>query len=405
MTAKKPKKAKKPPTEPPKPEPDFLEDPLSVGEQQEEFELATFLQGEGASVSNVKIWRINQGKREFIDECEPDGFSESIIRDTYGPGKYQVILRAPDGTIRAKRIIMIGSRPAGAAPLVPAALQQAAGEESITKLYKEMLDRQNALLVAVLTKERTDSGERASSDPASLLAAITNTFTMLRKETEGPKTNQIDQFKQFLDVVKDISAITGKLPGGGGGEEELTGWGFLRDVALRVADSAMPLLLRGGMVPPGAGPAAQIPESIPFPTSNATVGDGVLALLNQPAPAAAAPAPAGPIFKSNTEWIREGLGYLKAKAAAGKEVEIYIDQLLDNDEEPQWNALIQAIEQGATIEHLVMFDAEIGAAPALRLWFEGLYNGLRRAIDENNNPAGPGGDGGNPAGNAGAGTP
>ena len=102
-------------------------------------------------------------------------------------------------------------------------------------------------------------------------------------------------------------------------------------------------------------------------------------------------------------YLRQGLAYLKPKAAAGKDVEIIADFVWENQEDAEWTAILGAIEQGATFEHLLQFDPEIGQNPTLRAWFEKFYRELHNEIFSSDNPRGAAGDAANAAGNAGAG--
>jgi hypothetical protein len=86
------------------------------------------------------------------------------------------------------------------------------------------------------------------------------------------------------------------------------------------------------------------------------------------------------------EWLRVQLQYLKTKAAAGKDVEFQIDAIFENDEEPGNRAILQAIERGARIEHLIQFDPEIGNNRVLLDWFTRFYNGIHEGLREGREP-------------------
>jgi hypothetical protein len=95
--------------------------------------------------------------------------------------------------------------------------------------------------------------------------------------------------------------------------------------------------------------------------------------------AAPAAAIAGQLPQNVSDWIRVGLAYLKEKARRFRDPGIYVDTILDNDDEPQWAAIVGAIREGATFENLLQFDPEIGQE-GMRSWFQRLYDGVHSEL-------------------------
>jgi hypothetical protein len=90
---------------------------------------------------------------------------------------------------------------------------------------------------------------------------------------------------------------------------------------------------------------------------------------------------------------------LKSKALAGKDPEGWAEHVFDNPEEPGNAAILEAMRRGATFQHLLTFDPEIGKNPILAGWFQQFYEALSTELSENVDPPGPGRDAPDPGGN------
>jgi hypothetical protein len=81
--------------------------------------------------------------------------------------------------------------------------------------------------------------------------------------------------------------------------------------------------------------------------------------------------------------IMQGIAYLKTKAIAGKPVDLFIDWILDNATDPQYQPFIQLI-LAQEFDTFIQIDPEIANEPYLT-WFRTLHSGLRDAFNENQN--------------------
>lgn len=330
--------------------------------EREDKEISDFLSGEGVSVGAVQVWRLTAtGKNEFIANVPSDQLNEEFIRDEFGTGNYRLRFKTVGGDILGDKRLSIGRRHSDQ-PSIPVAgaLATAAaangGDMSVTQLLREQLAQSNAMLLAVM-------GRKSESDPADLLTAVSNTFLSLRDRAGGAAAaiNPLDQMKTVLELAKSLA------PRGSGPDPD-TIFSVVRDVATKVLELPVVQSALGSMLPAAPGAAGEL-----APAVNGNGGPAVG-------------------LKTVGELVTSKLAYLKGRAALGKDSAIYLDQILENSDEPENGALISAIQQGVTFEDLLKFDVEIRTNVIYRVWFEGLYNALAHEIRNPGNTIGPGGD-------------
>lgn len=105
--------------------------------------------------------------------------------------------------------------------------------------------------------------------------------------------------------------------------------------------------------------------------------------------------------------IRQGIAYLKGKAITGRDPGLYVDWMIDNAEEPQYQPILHFILT-SEFSALEQIDPEISKQPYAD-FFRTMYDGLRSAYSQQDqmdmDTGGSGGDGGNAKddGKAGAG--
>lgn len=99
----------------------------------------------------------------------------------------------------------------------------------------------------------------------------------------------------------------------------------------------------------------------------------------------------------HSDVIRQGIAYLKGKAITGRDPGLYVDWMIDNAEEPQYQPILHFILT-SEFSALEQIDPEIGKPPYSD-FFRSVYDGLRSAFEQQNSmeldTGGPSGDGGN----------
>lgn len=312
---------------------------------------------------------------EWCDDVPISDATLQNIRDHYGPGKYRLIFR--EGRLfRGQKTIKISDvyRPAVVTP-------SANGDGD--KFYREMILAMIAAqrppdMGALLTglgaimagMKPTSNGD----SPSALLTAVTGVFQTLKGKDESP-TEKLRETMALINEFKDDK------PAGGDnlysvakelGEKVIDAFSGPRSPAMR---SPQPQAARPA-IPPGAVPVSALPAA-------ADAG---------PAAAASADEREQQMQKTFIEWIRVQLAFLKDKAKAGKDVEFWIAYIFENEEEPGCQAIIQAVERGATFEQLLTFDSEIASDPVLRAWFARFYEEVKSGLQEDMDSSRPGGN-------------
>ncbi len=208
-----------------------------------------------------------------------------------------------------------------------------------------------------------------SGDPATMLAAMAATF----KELKPPEDN-VDKALSIISKAKEL------VPGG----DKDDSWpGLIKEgvaaVASALKPNGQPATPARPAIPPGAEPYRPPAVQLPATTENPPVEKTSDELL--------------------MEWVTAQIGFLKIKAKAGKDVDFWIDYIFENQEEPGNAAILEVMRRGATFQHLLTFDPEIGKDPHLTAWFTKLYDALHSPEPEPVlDTPGTGGDAPNPSG-------
>lgn len=355
------------------------EDPLlSIEASASDFDLLALMDDLGAGVATIDIHRISKdGRRPYVDRVTVDTLRENpfeTIREKYGTGKFLIKFRDSGGTyVKATTIdidpIHIG--PNG---------QPAPASNTDSFIKEQMVMQQNLLLALIGAMKPPDmtpivaaiTGNRGP-DPSAMLTAVVTAFSTLRGE--APKDGDwLEKAKTIIGLAKDLAPE--------GGKDSDDSWLGLLKEGVKTVVPMLPALAQqqpqpGGNPPPPPAPAQHIPP-----------------LAVQPAQVEGAEMMSA---ETAAQLITFGLQYLKKKAQAGKDVDFYVDQIMENLDEKQWEVIVYAIEKrGATFQDLIQFDPEIGDSPVLRPWFESLYKGLHDEIFDVPDSQREGGDKNNP---------
>lgn len=301
-------------------------------------EYSRFLEDLGDSQATVTIYRFPR-TGTTLDWCENTTIDQApleIIKDKHGPGKYRLNFRGPSGYLGCKTVSI-------AAPyLEPSAAIRSNGNGNQTGLDRELL---TVLIANLRPQPQIDMGsllqglaavqpKPVAFDPATMLAAMVAAFTAM-KPSDSPKDDMLEKLPKVLEIVR---AFTPESKG----EENL--YTVAKDVGTKLIDAIRP--------------RSVLPATIEQPTN--------------PTPQQSIEDPEAMFQK----WLLAQLQFLKTKANAAKDPAFFADYILDNDEEPGNNAILTALERGASFENLCQFDLDIATNPLLNNWFRQLYENL-----------------------------
>jgi len=355
------------------------DDELDLETTQDELDLFTFLDEIGPSAAVVEIFQMRRdGSRPHCERVTMDVLREDVyeyLRANFGAGKYLLQFKSADRRIIKSKVVEVAAR-ASQAPAANGAAATA-GDDKHTQFMREQMAHQQTLLTALIGGlAQRPIPDIKLPDPAAMLTAVCAAFATIRGE-QPKDADWLSKVKTVIEIANDLKT-----------DPKDDSWpGIVRDGVKEVVGA-----FRGQ---PAALPAATIPATAsamfqPTPAPN-------------PAPAPAETASGGHSFQ---DMLRVALEYLKQKAKLGKDPEIYVEWIFDNPEEEPCAAIRAAVEQGATVEHLLRFDPEISQNPGHVLWFRKLHSGIVQTIaDENTSdavdterPAGNTGDAGGHAG-------
>lgn len=109
--------------------------------------------------------------------------------------------------------------------------------------------------------------------------------------------------------------------------------------------------------------------------------------------------------QDHSVMIRQGIAYLKGKAITGRDPLLYVDLLVDNADEPQYQPVLHFVLT-SEFSAFEQFDPDLSKSPFSE-WFRAVYDGLRQAFSQQNqvdvDTGGASGDGGNTGNNGAAG--
>jgi hypothetical protein len=384
---------------------------------QDELDLQSFIEDVGPSMSSVDVFRMHKDGRKvykarvLFSDLKENAFE--FIRDNYGPGKWILCFRDAGGRIKSNRPIEIEQegeeeKPTTAVPVT----------DSTGFLREQMMMQQNLITALITNIGRPQAGPDIGAlmtgiaammaamkdnknpieidkllialrpqDPSAMLASVVSAFATLK----GPAKDEdwIERTGRIVELARNLSPE--KTSDAGSSADSV--WGVVSEVGKHVADRFLPNPSAMGR-PAIAAQAVRSEVQVLPPASVPLQADHTEADVAQP--------DAG--RERMIQWIRTGLAYLKEKAKLSKDPMIYANMVLDNSEEPQWQALIYAIQNGAAFENLLQFDPEIADNPPIKEWFKAVYDELHAEIHGDPNSTGAGGNEDHPATDATAGT-
>lgn len=325
-------------------------------EQEEEIRRLINILGPEA---RVFVYRADHTGKIFLTNCEPNFWSEQWLQQSYGEGTYYIQIRNHKGNWGGARTVRIGPLPAGEKPaqIVPAVATPAAQANGQLDLRTQLLiDELNAQRQMIMKMIERPAEGTSMTELVQAMAAL--------KAMTTPSPEAVTGMEAIMSILK-----TGMEIGATGNVE------MKKDGILSTIKEALPIL-------------GEVVKTV-FAKSNAENPQGSMA----------AQLPAAGEDRS-LAMLRHGISYLKQKALQGKRPDVYIDFILENLDDPQWQPFLKMCQ--GPFEEIAKIDPDLLNAP-FRPWFEQLWNELKAAINqtpeeqshgtiENTDAGGPAGD-------------
>lgn len=369
------------------------DEPLIFGDDatNSELDIEEFLEEWAPGTAVVEIYeKKKDGSRPHLERVGIEILREDLygyLRENFGSGKFNLQFKDANRRIRKSIICDVG----GPRRTEPASQRPQEGETFSEKMILALIASQKppdfgamfagmAAVMGAIINGSKPSGP--PTDPATMLQAVSSTFASLKAATGTG--NSVKEAIELIAAAKEL---------GGGNDGGDTWPGLIKDVGVRVLDVLRPSNGNGGSQP--NAPPVVIPHNpAPLPAV-ASAGSGPQ------------PNEAESPDMLLQRWLQTQIAFLKAKALAGKDVEFWVDYAFENQDEPGYAAIFEAMRRGVTFDHVLQFDPEIAANPILKTWFKTFYDeihtGLFKQDAEPNaamDSAGTGGDAPNLGGNA-----
>lgn len=356
------------------------DDPTTAREHDDDETLQAFLDEYGAGSHKISLYRLKPGtaRWEWLAHYVPDQISQELIREEWGPGSYNLTLLDSRGHYITRKAIDIGGtaddwdRVRGIRRRDP----EGGGVDNTT--LELMRQQHETLLAFIQAGSRNDHGS---------LKDIIEAWGALKEQSSSN-----DQLKFATEVI----GLAQKL---NGGSDSVVG--LIKEVApalLEQIPGAMTALRGKGASTPRlpAAPNAGQPETPAAPEPRE--------VRPKAPPPGANGQPAQPAELSQADQVNvllmARLQYWKGKARRGSDVGLWVDYVLENDDDSDAQAVLYAVRH-FTFDTIVGLDPEIAGDAQLRAWFRALYDGIREELF---NPADTGGTLGDAA-NAGSDAP
>lgn len=306
--------------------------------------LQQFLDGLGSN-HRLAIYRIERtGEKAFLCKCELQYFSEEWLQATYGEGRYIIQAKDEKGVIRGTRTITMGpsnepKAPTGFQPNpLPLPVPDTGGNMQLQLLMQEMAANREIMLEMI--RANNGGGKTGLGDLVEVIQAM--------KALQPPPAANGNSMESMLSLLKTGIEIgqTGTVDTSSKGGV----MGMIKDALPIVGD-----VIKGFL-----------PQRAPEPGQNppATVAPAQLAGLEG-------------IDPRTADMIRHGISYLKGKVLQGKSPDTWIDFILDNMDDPQWQPFLRFA--GMPYEEFAKIDAELLQVP-YRPWFEHLLKSVQEAL-------------------------
>jgi hypothetical protein len=288
----------------------------------------------GDAVGRVVIYRVDpRGKREYLGSVAADVVDEDFLQRTYGGGRFYVRLVDDRGQYLQQMTCDIAELPGAAQAAPPGA--ESDGARLQLDILREQVARQHEMILQLVTSRNSGGG--------SINEIVAAVAELKKMSTNGGPSDTEAAIKTTLDALRSGIQIA----------QNAQGQKDNKEIWLDVVERGLALL-------------PQVLSRLPLSTGR---------------PGAAAGEPNGARAadpNATRELLAQGLAYLKSKARAGKDPDLYIDLIVENLDEPQWLGLARELTAGG-FDGLAAVDPEISHAP-YEVWFRRLYEGVKDAL-------------------------
>lgn len=315
--------------------------------------LAELRQQFGSGDCQLKVYKVEDGVEYYIHTyTSPKELNEEAIKKLRKGGGRYIVKAIINGVFRY--VIPFAILDDGPAPTV-------SNGNGTDNAILAMLQKQNELLMTAIIRRPEIQGER---EPVSQLVDAVAKMQTLNKPPELP----VETLMKAIELGKSLA--------GTGGDDSLMG--LVKEVAKGAAPAIAGMLATRGGVPDN--PPMRTVSGVPAVTEGQDVNVIELAML------------------------RSGVQFLKKKAIAGSDPELYVHLIADNADDPKYQKLISRIAN-QEFSAFISIDPELGQEP-FRKFFEHVYNRLRSIFTESDsvedNSGREGGDNGDTSGDAGS---
>lgn len=322
------------------------EKPAEV-EQEYEPDFGAFLAEIGEDLSRVSVYRIQQGmpRPVYLTTSAAEGFTLDWLQKEYGEGRYALRFLNGSGQFLKQTSVCVGPAPKSAAP-PPEVLSRSTDLSSLqVEVLREELKSQREILIRLI--------EREPNKGAGSVTELAGIIELVRGMVAPPSATTM--ISDMVNVLK-----TGIELGSTGGKPETSLLDLVKDGL-----QALPGVF--AMLKSRSSSSAQQPLSLQTD------------------------APADPQARA-VEMLRAGILYLKSRVRANHPVGHWIDSILLNLDDPNFSCFAQFINW--PWQKFAELDPEI-ETPLYKPWFEQLFEGLKNALLERDNPERGAGNGGN----------
>jgi len=314
--------------------------------------------GEDGTIYTVK--KIGGKPGEPTGYCAKYSAAElslDVIRDSFGPGKYQIIGRDSQSRYVGSKTVQIieSARPAqthAAQPQVMTPADMLLAMQQQTQALVQALKPTGPDPILIELVRGMAARPVPVAPPGPTIMEMLALMKEMRPDNSSAKES-IDLLMRGLELGKEL--------GGGGGDDSMMG---LASKAMEM----IPALAAAQPQQPTPNPRPQLPRPQPAPgiTSHP---EGVPA-MNGPAPAKVAPVatPEGDPMFTKLNWLRVQTRALLNQAARGKDPGLYAEVMLDNL--PPYigaSEILERMKSPTAIDDLTTLVPEVANH---RVWFE-----------------------------------
>jgi hypothetical protein len=331
--------------------------PAEETQTEEEAVIDDFFTDVAPHTAYIEVFRVrDDGRRPQLGRFTLDLLREDchgFLREKFGNGRYMLVSKTRENRFyRSKTLDVDSERPPAIPPQAPAK------DNFEREMLLALIAAQKPVDIGALLQGLAAMRPPSPPDPSTLLTAMVTAIATLKGPSNGEDSN-LERALKLIGAAKELAPAAH--------EENL--YTVVKEVGNKVVDAFSP---------------RNKPAAVMIPEQTGQIEQS-----------------AAPQMDEETmlqKWLQAQLGYLKAKARNAKDPVYFANYILDNDDEPGNNAILTALERGASFENLCQFDSEIASNPVLNTWFRSLYDALQQAMSappESETPVDTGGTSGN----------